>query len=383
MTVRGLVGKTSDADLLREMIGLAAERLMERKGGGPTGAAWGERDPDRLVSRNGGRDRETRAGTVEMRIPRLWRGSYFPGILEPRRMAEKALTAAVREACIHGVSTRPLDNLVKALGMSGVSRSQVSRPCAEIDKRVTAFLTRPLEGARPCLWSDATCLKVRRNGHIMSMAVIVAVGINTDGRRGALGFRKLPARRRHHARDPEAAEAFKKVSRNAWRRSAPRIPARAWSSASRTRRGSARRKRTAWAARHCPRTNGGHWLAFGAICPAEGKGAGLVMPFCDTPAMQAHLAEIDAAVAPGAHAVLTPDQAGWHLARALVVPRNITILPLPPRAPELNPSRTTGSSCATTGSRTGSSRATTTSRGASDPSAGATWRKGSDQCALV
>ena len=96
-------------------------------------------------------------------------------------------------------------------------------------------------------------------------------------------------------------------------------------------------QRTKWAARHCPRTNGGQWLAVGAICPAEGKGAGIVMPFCDTPAMQEHLAEISAAVAQDAHAVLILDQAGWHLAGALVVPRNITILPLPPRSPELNP----------------------------------------------
>ena len=96
-------------------------------------------------------------------------------------------------------------------------------------------------------------------------------------------------------------------------------------------------QRTKWAARHCPRTNGGQWLAVGAICPAEGKGAGIVMPFCDTPAMQEHLAAISAAVAQDAHAVLILDQAGWHLAGALVVPRNITILPLPPRSPDLNP----------------------------------------------
>jgi transposase-like protein len=172
------------------MIGFAAERLMELEVGGLTGAAWGEKSPERLAQRNGYRDRmwETRAGSVELRIPKLRRGSYFPGFLEPRRMAEKALTAVIQEACIHGVSTRSVDDLVKALGMSGISKSQVSRLCAEIDERVTAFLERPLEGDWPYLWIDATYLKVRQNGRIVSVAVIVAVGVNSDGRREVLGM---------------------------------------------------------------------------------------------------------------------------------------------------------------------------------------------------
>jgi transposase-like protein len=143
--------KAPDADLLREMIGFAAERLMELEVVGLTGAGWGERSAERLVQRNGYRDRvwETRTGTVGLRIPTLRKGSYFPGFLEPRRMAEKALTAVIQEAYIHGVSTRSADGLVKALGMSGVSKSQVSRLCAEIDERVTAFVDRPLEGDWP------------------------------------------------------------------------------------------------------------------------------------------------------------------------------------------------------------------------------------------
>ena len=190
MRLRSLVEQTPDADILREMISFAAERLMEMEVGGLTGAAYGEKTPARLVQRNGHRERDwqTRAGKVELHIPKLRKGSYFPGFLEPRRMAEKALTAVIQEAYIQGISTRSVDDLVKALGMDGISKSQVSRLCEDIDERVHAFLDRPIEGDWPYLWIDATYVKVRQNGRIVSVAVIVAVGVNSDGRREVLGM---------------------------------------------------------------------------------------------------------------------------------------------------------------------------------------------------
>ena len=190
MTLRALLEKSSDADVLREMIGFTAERLMALEVEGLTGAAYGERTPDRLTHRNGYRERswETRAGTVALKIPKLRKGSYFPGFLEPRRMAEKALTAVIQEAYIQGVSTRSVDDLVQAMGMSGISKSQVSRLCGEIDDKIQSFLDRPLEGDWPYLWLDATYVKVRQAGRIVSVAVTIAVAVNDQGRREVLGM---------------------------------------------------------------------------------------------------------------------------------------------------------------------------------------------------
>ena len=192
---RGADEKGADADLLRDMIQYVAQRLMELDTEGLCAAAYGERSPERANSRNGYRERlwQTRAGAVDLKIPKLRKGSYFPGFLEPRRAGEKALAAVIQEAYIQGVSTRSVDELVKAMGMSGISKSQVSRLCAEIDERVHAFLDRPIEGDWPYLWIDATYMKVREAGRIVSVAVIIAVAVNTDGVREVLGMAVGPS----------------------------------------------------------------------------------------------------------------------------------------------------------------------------------------------
>jgi putative transposase len=190
-----LVEKGANDDVVRELLTHVVQRLMDFEIEQRCGAGYGERTDERNNSRNGYRDRlwETRAGSIDLRIPKLRRGSYFPGFLEPRRTAEKALVAVIQEAYIQGVSTRSVDELVKAMGMSGISKSQVSRLCGEIDERVGAFLNRPIEGDWPYLWIDATYVKVRQAGRIVSVAVIIAIGVNTDGVREVLGLAVGPS----------------------------------------------------------------------------------------------------------------------------------------------------------------------------------------------
>jgi len=195
MALLELVEQEADTDLVREMLAFAAERMMDLEIEAKTGAPVGTRSPERLNHRNGYRERawDTRAGRIELAIPKLRKGSYFPSFLEPRRTAEKALVAVIQEAYIQGISTRSVDDLVKAMGGTGVSKSQVSRLITEIDERVNAFLNRPIEGEWPYLWIDATYLKEREGGRIVSTAVIVAVGVNTLGKREVLGVASGPS----------------------------------------------------------------------------------------------------------------------------------------------------------------------------------------------
>jgi len=180
-----------DGDFLREAVHLLAQGVMEAEVTELTGVPKGERAPDRrLTSRNGYRDRrwDTRAGTIELSIPRVRDGSYFPSLLEPRRRAERALLAVVQEAYVLGVSTRRVDELVQSLGITGISRSEVSRICAALDAEVATFRNRPLAEAYPYVYFDATYLKVREAGRVVSMAALVATGVAMSGERRILGL---------------------------------------------------------------------------------------------------------------------------------------------------------------------------------------------------
>src|SRR5687767_2877050 len=185
-----LLQKAGEGDFLRAVAEAVLQILMESDAEGLIGAGRHERSPERLNYRNGYRDRtlDTRLGQLQLRVPKLRQGSYFPPFLEPRKMAEKALVAVIQEAWIGGVSTRRVDELVQAMGLAGISKSQVSKLCKEIDERVGGFLDRPLEGEWPYLWLDATYLKVREGGRIVSVAAIIAVAVDTEGRREIVGL---------------------------------------------------------------------------------------------------------------------------------------------------------------------------------------------------
>jgi putative transposase len=190
MTLAELLQKSGDGDFLRTVAEAVLQILMEADVENFIGAARHERSADRLTWRNGYRDRtlDTRLGSLQLRIPKLRQGSYFPPFLEPRRTSEKALVAVIQEAWIGGVSTRRVEELVQAMGLSGISKSQVSKLCKDIDERVNAFLQRPIEGDWRYLWLDATYLRVRDGGRIVSVAAIIAMAVDTDGRREIVGL---------------------------------------------------------------------------------------------------------------------------------------------------------------------------------------------------
>ena len=185
-----LLQKAGEGGFLRSVAEVVLQPLMEADAEGLIGAGRHERSPERLNYRNGYRDRalDTRLGSLQLRIPKLRQGSYFPPFLEPRKVSEKALVAVIQEAWIGGVSTRRVDELVQAMGLAGIGKSTVSKLCKEIDERVSGFLDRPLEGEWPYLWLDATYLKVREGGRIVPVAAIIAVAVSAEGKREIVGL---------------------------------------------------------------------------------------------------------------------------------------------------------------------------------------------------
>ena len=185
-----LLQKHDQSDFLRTIAESVLQLLMEADVDGLIGAGRHERAENRTTWRNGYRDRslDTRIGTLNLKVPKLRQGSYFPGFLEARKMSEQALVAVIQEAWIGGVSTRRVDDLVQAMGLNGISKSTVSKLCKDIDERVGEFLNRPLTGKWPYVWLDATYLKQRQGGRIVSVAAIIAVAANTDGRREIIGL---------------------------------------------------------------------------------------------------------------------------------------------------------------------------------------------------
>lgn len=184
------VGVDLEGDFLNEGAQLVAQLAIELEAEEVIGAGRYERSPNRKNQRNGNRERvwETRVGEIPLRIPKLREGTYFPSLLEPRRRAEKALLAVVQTAYVKGVSTRKVDDLLKALGLTGIDKSKVSRICKELDELVEGFRNRPLEGSYPYLWLDALYLKVRQDHRIVNQAMVIAIGVRETGERDVLGF---------------------------------------------------------------------------------------------------------------------------------------------------------------------------------------------------
>lgn len=179
-----------DVDFLRDGVRVLAQALMELEVSQQLGAERHERTAARTGQRNGYRARQwdTRVGTIDLQVPRVRDGGFIPSLLEPRKRAERALVSVVQEAYVQGVSTRRVDDLVKALGMDGISKSQVSRLCADLAEEIERFRGRPLTGAYPYVWLDATYLKVRDDGRVVSMAVVIAIGVHESGHREVLGL---------------------------------------------------------------------------------------------------------------------------------------------------------------------------------------------------
>jgi putative transposase len=184
------VGMGLQPDFLREAIRVMSELLMDLEARGQIGAERYEGSDKRTTQRNGYRERpwETRVGEIDLHIPKLRQGSYYPSLLEPRRRAEQALLAVIQQAYIEGVSVRRVDDLLKALGLAGIDKSAVSRICQQLDAVVEEFRRRPLQAAYPYLWLDALYLKVRQNHRIVSSAVVIAIGVKETGEREVVGF---------------------------------------------------------------------------------------------------------------------------------------------------------------------------------------------------
>jgi putative transposase len=183
-------GEEPGGDVLVEGMRWLLQELMEAEVSAQIGASRYERTDERTAQRNGHRARpwDTRLGSLELAIPKLRTGSYFPSWLEPRRRAEQALVAVITEAYVQGVSTRKVEALVQSLGIAGISKSEVSRLCAGLDEQARIFRTRRLDAEYPYLWLDARYEKVREDGRVLSMAVIVAYGVRADGVREVLGI---------------------------------------------------------------------------------------------------------------------------------------------------------------------------------------------------